>query len=231
MPEAESVQRMFAGIAGKYDTANHVLSGYIDYYWRNKLLEKVKKNNPAVVVDLATGSGDVAICLKKGLNSQTVVKGYDFCEPMLEEARKKAQRLPETSNMEFSFGDCLNLPIEDNSANAVTISFGFRNLEDRKKGLDEFYRILKPGGSLYILEFTQPYPIFSTLYYFYLKFILPKLAKFVTGNSDAYDYLAESIQQFPNRFDLEQELVDSHFTKVQSTPYTLSIVAIHQGTK
>lgn len=229
MPEGESVQKMFAGIANKYDRANHVLSGCVDYYWRQVLLNKAKIIKPDVVADLATGSGDVAICLKTGLAPDTKVMGFDFCEPMLAEARTKSSR--SGLDIPFAFGDCLSLPLEDNSVDLVTISFGFRNLENREKGLEEFLRVLKPGGSLMILEFTQPYSWFAPLYYFYLRNILPRFAKWVTGNSEAYDYLAESIQQFPNRKQLENEINSVGFRNVDSQALTLSIVAIHHGIK
>ena len=229
MPEGESVQKMFAGIAGKYDRANHVLSGCVDYYWRQVLLNKARVIKPDVVADLATGSGDVAICLKKGLSPQTKVMGFDFCEPMLNEARRKADL--ERVNIPFSFGDCLSLPLEDESVDLITISFGFRNLEDRETGLKEFKRVLRPGGSLMILEFTQPYFWFAPFYFFYLKNILPTMAKWVTGNSDAYDYLADSIQQFPNRVELADELKQAGFHSVDSQALTMAIVAIHHGIK
>jgi demethylmenaquinone methyltransferase/2-methoxy-6-polyprenyl-1,4-benzoquinol methylase len=231
MPESNSVKRMFAGIANKYDRANHILSGFVDFYWRKVLLKHAKLLNPKIVADLATGSGDVAICLKKGLHEQTIVNGYDFCEPMLIEARDKAKASSATANILFRFGDCLNLPIDDNSVDLITISFGFRNLEDRKLGLQEFKRILKPGGQLMILEFTQPYPWFAPIYYKYLQNVLPKIAKIVTGNSDAYDYLAESIQEFPNKNELKIEIEEQGFLEVDFHPLTLSIVALHKATK
>ena len=154
----------------RYDLANHFLSFGIDFFWRKKLVQVASQGNYGKILDLATGSGDVALALREGLSGEFTVTGVDFCEPMLERARVKRSRkkLDEKKN-QFTFGDCLNLDFEEETFDLVTIAFGLRNLSDRKIGLSEILRVLKPGGRLLILEFSQPYFWFRPFYYLYLR--------------------------------------------------------------
>lgn len=222
---------MFAGIAGRYDLANHLLSGGIDFYWRRVLTGMVKAFGPKEVVDLATGSGDVAFKLRDRLGAEVPVTGLDFCEPMLDEAREKRGKKSNYADLKFDFGDCMDLPLPDNSADAVTISFGVRNFEDRQKGLKEILRVLRPDGRLYVLEFSQPDRWFRPIYYFYLKYILPWVAALATGDKSAYDYLAGTIENFPTKDALTEQLKLAGFSTVNATGLTFSIVAIHEATK
>ena len=232
MPEGKAVQSMFSGISGRYDSANHILSGGIDWYWRHRLVNAVRKHAPSAVADLATGSGDVAFALRKKLPETCPIHALDFCEPMLDVARQKQSAKPHPGELSFAFGDCLDLPLPDNSVEAVTIAFGLRNLEDRHKGLLEMRRILKPGtGALFVLEFTQPEPWLKPFYRFYLQTILPTVAKWATGNRDAYEYLVGSINQFPHKDALSAELEAAGFKSVTATGMTGSIVALHIGRK
>lgn len=231
MPEGKAVSQMFAGIAGRYDLANHLLSGGIDFYWRRILTRKVKAFGPKEVVDLATGSGDVAFKLRDRLGPEVPVTGLDFCEPMLEEARQKKQNKATYTDLRFEFGDCMALPLEDNSVDAVTISFGVRNFEDRQKGLKEILRVLRPGGRLYVLEFSQPDKWFRPIYYFYLKYILPWVAAIATGDKSAYDYLAGTIENFPTKEALAEQLTLAGLDTVEAEGLTFSIVAIHEAQK
>lgn len=231
MPEGKAVNRMFAGIAGRYDLANHLLSGGIDFYWRRILTKKVRAFGPKDVVDLATGSGDVAFKLRDRLGTGVPVTGLDFCEPMLDEAREKRANKRDYRDLKFDFGDCMALPLPDNSTDAVTISFGVRNFEDRQKGLQEILRVLRPGGRLYVLEFSQPDRWFRPIYYFYLKYILPRVAAIATGDKSAYDYLAGTIENFPTKEALAEQLKLAGFETVQATGLTFSIVAIHEAAK
>ena len=229
MPEAEAVRTMFGGIAKRYDLANHLLSGGMDYWWRYVLVKMVKQIDPAIVVDLATGSGDVAFALKKKLGEAVKVTGLDFCQPMLDEAeRKRLERQP-TPDITFDIGDILNLPLEDNSVDAMTVAFGVRNLENRDQGLKDIRRCLRPGGKLFILEFSQPYNWFRPIYYGYLKHILPTIAGWVTRQPEAYDYLGDSIEGFPSTQKLIDELDAAGFKDMKATRMTLGIVAIHEG--
>lgn len=228
MPEAKQVESMFAGIAGKYDRANRILSGGLDIYWRHRLTGMVAANLPSRVADLATGSGDVAFTLRKKCPQNTEILGFDFCEPLLEIARNKQKG--SSNPVSFAFGDCLNLPLEDDSVDAITIAFGLRNLEDRHRGLLEMRRVLRPdSGRLFVLEFTQPDRWFRPVYYLYLKSILPLIARIATGNRNAYEYLAGSIEAFPSKSDLTGEIAKAGFSNIQATGLTASIVAIHQA--
>jgi len=231
MPEGTKVNAMFAGIAERYDFANRILSGGMDVYWRNRLVKAVKSSNPKRIVDLATGSGDVAFAIANGVPDASIT-GMDFCEPMLDEARGKQDKLNSKNPIEFTFGDCLNLPLQDGEVDVLTISFGFRNLEDRAQGLKEMRRVLNPnGGRLLILEFTQPWPIFRPIYYAYLKTLLPIFAKWATGNRSAYDYLVGSIESFPSKESLKQEIEKAGFSKVSYKGMTASVVSIHEAVK
>ena len=231
-PDPVAVEATFSSVAPRYDLANHWLSGGIDYYWRHRLVKLAQKNKPTDILDLATGSGDVLFALRQGLGNEVNLTGLDFCEPMLEQARKKrsVRKLTETSN-QFLHGDCLNLPFEDNSFDLITIAFGLRNLADRAKGLAEMQRVLRPGGRLIILEFSQPYLWFRPFYYLYLRGILPWVARWLTGDRDAYIYLGTSIAGFPNRDELCKEIEKAGFDQVRAKPLTFSIVALHEGTK
>ena len=231
MPEGKAVSQMFAGIAGRYDLANHLLSGGIDFYWRRALARMVSAFAPGDVVDLATGSGDVAFKLRDRMGPGVPVTGLDFCEPMLEEARQKRRAVPAYADVDFRLGDCMDLPLPDDSIDAVTISFGLRNFEDRQRGLEEILRVLRPGGRLFVLEFSQPKRWFRPIYYVYLKYILPWVAAIATGDKRAYDYLAGTIERFPTKEALAEELRLSGFTTVRATGLTFSIVAIHEADK
>ncbi|MFP4070016.1 MAG: bifunctional demethylmenaquinone methyltransferase/2-methoxy-6-polyprenyl-1,4-benzoquinol methylase UbiE [Verrucomicrobiota bacterium] len=231
MPEGQAVSRMFAGIAGRYDLANHLLSGGVDFYWRRVLARKVKAFGPKDVADLATGSGDVAFKLRDTLGADVPVTGLDFCEPMLDEARRKKTEAPAYADIDFRFGDCMDLPLDDASVDAVTIAFGLRNFEDRQRGLKEIHRVLRPGGRLFVLEFSQPARWFRPVYYLYLKYILPRVAALATGDKNAYDYLAGTIENFPTKQALAQQLKLAGYDTVQATGLTFSIVAIHEATK
>ena len=231
MPEGKAVSQMFAGIAGRYDVANHLLSGGIDFYWRRVLTRMVKARSPKDVVDLATGSGDVAFKLRDRLGDGVAGKGFDFCEPMLDEARRKKAQHAAYSDIEFNFGDCMELPLPDACVDAITISFGVRNFEDRQRGLKEILRVLRPGGRLFVLEFSQPAPWFRPFYYLYLKYILPLVAGIATGDKSAYDYLAGTIEHFPTKEALAEQLTLAGYETVNATGLTFSIVAIHEAQK
>lgn len=232
MPEAADISKMFSQIASRYDTANSVLSGGIDWYWRRKLVRLVAATQPQAVVDLATGSGEVAFALRRRLGAAVHLRGMDFCEPMLEQARLKQEKMTDLpAPVQFEFGDCLNLSLQSDSVDAITIAFGVRNFEDRDRGLREFHRALRPGGSVFILEFSQPYFWFKPFYYAYLKWLLPSLARLCTGNRDAYRYLGDSIETFPNRNALAEQIRAAGFSSVKAYALTFGVVAIHRATK
>tara|TARA_B100001248_G_C27397628_1_gene466837 strand:- start:1448 stop:2158 length:711 start_codon:yes stop_codon:yes gene_type:complete len=231
-PDPVAVRDTFTSVAPRYDLANHLLSGGIDFLWRRKLVKQARQGGHDQILDLATGSGDVALALRYGLSAKVKITGVDFCEPMLERARwKRDQQNLEKELNQFLLGDCLDLEFPDESFDLITIAFGLRNLADRKLGLSEMLRVLKPGGRLMVLEFSQPYFWFRPFYYMYLKGILPWLARLVTGDRDAYLYLGSSISEFPDRVGLAQEIKQSGFERVEHEALTFSIVALHQGWK
>lgn len=234
MPEGVRVRKMFAGIAKRYDFANLLLSGGFCRSWTRALAACVArecgaKNPAAEIVDLATGSGDVAFALKRRL-PEARVRGFDFCEEMLDVARERGAKNP-AGTLEFAFGDCMALPLADASVDAVTVAYGVRNFENRSRGLREIFRVLKPGGKAFVLEFTQPAKFFRPIYFLYLKFLLPLVARVVTGDKGAYDYLAGSIEAFPPKEKLSKELRDAGFSSVRARGLTFSIVAIHIAEK
>ena len=231
-PDPAAVRATFSSVAPRYDLANHWLSGGIDFYWRHQLVQSAARNHPVDVLDLATGSGDVLFALRQGLGDEARLTGLDFCEPMLDRARTKRAKkgLGEGAN-QFLTGDCLDLPFEDASFDLVTIAFGLRNLADRGQGLSEMLRVLRPGGRLIVLEFSQPYFWFRPFYYLYLRWVLPWVARWMTGDRDAYLYLGSSISEFPDRAGLCREIENSGFSQVQAKALTFSIVALHEGVK
>jgi demethylmenaquinone methyltransferase/2-methoxy-6-polyprenyl-1,4-benzoquinol methylase len=195
------------------------------------LVQAVRKKLPKRVLDLATGSGDVAFALAVSLPKGTEITGMDFCQPMLDEASAKKSRAEQGSyaNVDFKLGDGLSLPLPDGCFDAVTISFGLRNMADRHRSLCEMRRVLKPGGSVVILEFSQPQTWFKPFYYFYLRRILPLIAGAVTGDRAAYVYLNETIGEFPDRSALSEEIRDAGFSAIKAKGLTLGIVALHEA--
>jgi demethylmenaquinone methyltransferase/2-methoxy-6-polyprenyl-1,4-benzoquinol methylase len=231
MPEATAVRNLFARIAHRYDLANHVLSGGVDLIWRARLVAAVRRAAPASVLDLATGSGDVALALARSLPPATPITGMDFCQPMLDRAqvKKSGRRAARYARVTFTQGDGLALPLPDASFDAVTIAFGLRNMADRGRCLTEMRRVLRPGGRLFVLEFSQPEPWFQPIYQAYLHQVTPRLAAALTGDRNAYEYLSDSIDAFPGREALAREISAAGWSEIRATPMTFGIVALHQA--
>lgn len=219
----EAVAAMFDSVAKSYDRTNDLLSFGQDRIWRKKVLKEVDPKPGQVVLDLAAGTGSSSIVfLKPGVR----VIASDFSNGMLEVGR---QRHPE---LEFVFADAMKLPFENNSMDAVTISFGLRNVEKPKVALQEMLRVLKPGGKVVICEFSRvTVPGIRNLYEFYLKRILPRLSSLLAKNSAAYDYLADSILAWPNQKELASWLTEAGFTDVNYKNASLGVVAIHSAKK
>ncbi|MDD2762603.1 MAG: ubiquinone/menaquinone biosynthesis methyltransferase [Opitutaceae bacterium] len=229
-PDPTAVNTMFARIARRYDLANRLLSGGADLRWRRRLVAAVRRARPQAVLDLATGSGDVAFALGRALPPDTQIIGMDFCPPMLEEAEAKKRRTGGYPNVSFRQGDGLALPLADASVDAITIAFGLRNMAGRRQALREMHRVLRaPGGRLFVLEFSQPQPWFRPIYYYYLRRVLPRLAGLITGNRSAYEYLGRSIGDFPGRAQLGDELRAGGFSEIRATAMALGIVALHEA--
>jgi demethylmenaquinone methyltransferase/2-methoxy-6-polyprenyl-1,4-benzoquinol methylase len=218
---------MFSGIASRYDFANRVLSLGLCVGWREQLVAAAKAARPQAVADLATGSGDVAFALRRELPADCAVVGYDFCEPMLDIGRVRAKQ--EGVALEFKAGDCMRLPIADASQDVVTIAYGVRNFEDRAKGLRELRRILRPDGTLLVLEFSQPSAWFAPFHFIHVRCVLPVLAGLLTGDFGAYKYLGTSIAGFPDAAGLDAELTAAGFAQVSHKRMLFGTVALHQA--
>ncbi len=233
MPDPIAVNSMFGRIARRYDLANHLLSVGLDIWWRRRLVSAVRRHAPEAVLDLATGSGDVAFALSRSLDVGTTIVGMDFCQPMLDQADRKKAALPapRQSTLTFRLGDGLALPLADASFDAVTISFGLRNMADRARSLAEMRRVLRPGGHLFVLEFSQPHAWLRPLYFFYLRKILPRIAGVVTGDRAAYVYLNETIEQFPDRAALAAEIRAAGFPEVTARALSGGTVALHEAAR
>ena len=195
------IAAMFDRISPKYDALNHLLSLNIDKVWRRKTAKEVAKSHPNTILDLATGTADLAIVLAKR-NPQAHIIGMDISEKMLEIGKTKVAKRHLEDQIELCYGDAAVLPFEDNTFDAITVAFGVRNFEDLDKGLSEIRRVLKPMGMAYILEFSMPdkFPI-RQLYRLYFKQFLPRIGKWVSKDANAYSYLPASVENFPNRWD------------------------------
>ena len=222
---------MFGRIAQRYDAANRILSAGFDLGWRRRLVKRVAAYEPRKVLDLATGSGDVALALARGLPGRVSILGMDFCEPMLAAAENKRKLANDYryAQVQFAPGDGLALPLSDGRFDVVTIAFGLRNMADRHKALQEMRRVLRPGGALLVLEFSQPRFWVRPAYFLYLKHILPRIGGWITGDASAYRYLNQSIESFPGRAALEEELTLAGFSNVGSESMACGTVALHQG--
>jgi demethylmenaquinone methyltransferase/2-methoxy-6-polyprenyl-1,4-benzoquinol methylase len=218
---------MFGRVAPRYDLANHLLSANIDRYWRNRTVERVRdilRRPDAVVLDLACGTADLLIALERDAGRPLI--GSDFCHPMLTGAHAKIRRDRLQSRLVES--DALALPFADASLDLITIAFGYRNLTNYRAGLSEMRRVLRPGGALAILEFTQPpNAAFATVYNWYSRRVLPVIGGAISGAPDAYRYLPESVRKFPDAPGLARMLRDAGFAPVEWEYLTLGIAALH----
>lgn len=221
---------MFADISETYDAANRCISMGIDVYWRHKLARLVAQRHPKTVADFATGSGDVAFALQKRLGPKVAVHGFDFCQPMLDKAINKRPQRRWGEKIAFSWADCMDLSQTTGGPfDVCTISFGVRNFPDRSRGFTELRSVLREGGSLFVLEFSQPYRWLRPAYTAYLHHVLPHLAGWVTGKAQAYRYLTESVATFPGVNQITDELRRCGFSAVNVWRQTGGIVAIHEA--
>ncbi|WP_262706923.1 bifunctional demethylmenaquinone methyltransferase/2-methoxy-6-polyprenyl-1,4-benzoquinol methylase UbiE [Chryseobacterium bernardetii] len=220
---------MFDNIAPKYDLLNHVLSMKIDVLWRNKLVKWMKNDNPQEVLDVATGTGDLAITIEKGTGSKVV--GLDLSQQMLNVGVIKIKKLKLDGKISMQKGDAENLPFEDNRFDAVSVAFGVRNFENLTKGLAELRRVVKDNKSVYILEFSKVEGFMGPLYMFYFRNILPAIGRLVSKDNRAYTYLPDSVNAFPFGEKMKQILLDTGFKKVEYKKLSLGIATIYKATK
>jgi demethylmenaquinone methyltransferase/2-methoxy-6-polyprenyl-1,4-benzoquinol methylase len=226
----DEVRAMFNSIANRYDFLNHFLSAGIDYRWRKKAINLVGAHHPKTILDVATGTGDLAIAASV-LNPEKIT-GVDIAENMLEIGRKKIAEKKLQELISFETGDSENLQFNDESFDAVIVAFGVRNFENLEKGLSEMYRVLGKNGIVIILEFSKPTGFgIKQLYSFYFRYILPFLGKKISGNSSAYQYLPDSVGSFPAGKDFLKILERVGFGHTTCTKLSFGIASLYSGIK
>jgi len=221
MPDAVYVRDAFARIADRYVLANHVLSLGADVLWRKSMAARVSDKRPRRLIDIASGTGDLALEIQRRCPDCEVV-ATDFCSEMLDHAAKRGVR-------RTLVADALDLPFADASFDAATVAFGLRNMADYPSALREMRRVLEPGGHLWILDFSLPEGIFRAPYRFYLHRVLPRIAGILTGQRDAYEYLGGSIESFPSGKAMERLLASCGFEQPSSTALTFGVVSVYQA--
>lgn len=222
--EPQRVQEMFGSIARRYDLANHVLSCGFDFYWRKRAADMVMDWRPQKVLDLATGTGDLALALQRKLPGTEIV-GADFSEEMLAIAKAKGVRQTIQAN-------AMNLPFPDATFDGLTIAFGIRNFPDWSAALAEMRRVIASGGHLLILEFSLPQSaVLRAGYRFYLHYCMPLVGSFLTKKKSAYDYLGDSIENFPRGESMVQLIESTGFRNAKAEPLTGGIVTIYTADK
>jgi len=231
---SEWVRAMFGRVAHRYDLANHLLSLNMDRYWRARTVARVRtvlRAPGAKALDLCCGTGDLLLALEADGGAgrwPALLWGSDFCHPMLTAASEKIARRGFRSRV-FE-ADALQIPVRDGSLDLVTVAFGFRNLVDYSRGLEEMRRVLRPGGVAAILEFSQPTNwAFAALYNFYSRRVLPAVGGALSGSKDAYTYLPESVRKFPSAEELARMMRDAGFDAVSFERITGGIVCLHVG--
>ncbi len=227
----EQVATMFNDIAGKYDFLNRFLSAGTDIGWRKKALKQLESIDAKKLLDVATGTADVAIMAAKQLKLKKII-GIDISDGMLDVGRQKIVKANLQNTIELLNGDSEAINFPDNTFDAVTVAFGVRNFEDLEKGLSEIKRVLKPTGKLVVLEFSKPIlPGVKTMYNLYMKIITPTVGKMISKNKVAYAYLDESIQKFPEGKNFITILNNIGYTNTYSKKLSLGICSIYCGTK
>ncbi|WKW46676.1 bifunctional demethylmenaquinone methyltransferase/2-methoxy-6-polyprenyl-1,4-benzoquinol methylase UbiE [Myroides sp. JBRI-B21084] len=226
----QQVEQMFDTISGNYDSLNRMISLGTDQGWRRNVLKMVSSTNPESILDIATGTGDLAILLAKS-NAKRIV-GLDLSAGMLEVGKAKIKALNLQQTIEMIQGDSENLPFQDNTFDAITVAFGVRNFENLEKGLSEIARVLKPNGIFVILETSVPtkFP-FKQGYNFYMKTLMPLIGKMFSKDKKAYEYLSESAQNFPYGEQLNAILRKVGFKNVKHNPQTMGVATIYSASK
>jgi demethylmenaquinone methyltransferase / 2-methoxy-6-polyprenyl-1,4-benzoquinol methylase len=227
------VRRMFAEIAPRYDFLNHLLSFGVDRYWRWQTVRRVPPQGTAPLLDLCTGTADLALAYLRRLPADGRVMAADFCHPMLEIGRRKSAGAGQGQRVAFVEADAQRLPFGDNQFQIVCVAFGLRNITDTDRGLREMVRVCQPGGRVAVLEFSMPrrQPV-RGLYRWFFRRVLPKVGQAVSQNSsDAYNYLPESVGEFPDGEALVARMQTAGLQKVQFWPLTCGIATLYVGVK
>jgi len=223
----EQIAEMFDNVSPKYDFLNHLLSGGIDFWWRKKAISMLRPEKPQFILDIATGTGDLAVEAVKQLKPEKVI-GLDISPNMLSVGRIKIEKKGFTPVIDMILGESENLPFENSVADGVMVGFGARNFEDLDKGLQEICRVLKPGCKAVILEpsFPTKFPM-NLLFKFYFKFILPTLGALISKDPKAYTYLPESVAAFPEGKKFTDRCLNAGFKTADYYPLTLGICALY----
>ena len=230
LSKKDQVAQMFDAISGNYDGLNRVISFGIDVKWRKKVLQLVAAKNPRTILDIATGTGDLAILMTQTAAEKII--GLDISAGMLDVGRKKIEEKNLSSRIEMILGDSENIPYDDNTFDAITVAFGVRNFENLDKGLAEILRVLKPNGIFVILETSNPVKApYKQGYVFYTKYILPLIGKLFSKDNDAYGYLSESASVFPFGEALNNILRKIGFIDVTALPQTFGVATIYSASK
>lgn len=226
----KQVAEMFDNISARYDLLNHLLSLSIDKGWRKKVVRMAKEGNPKLILDVATGTADLAIALEK--TGAEKITGVDISAGMLEVGREKVAKKKLSKLISLELGDSEALEFADNTFDVITVAFGVRNYENLEQGLSEMARVLKPGGRLLVLEFSQPQSFpFKQIYNFYFKYILPTVGKLISKDARAYSYLPESVQAFPHGEQFMNIMAGCGLKKGRRIPLTFGIASIYEGIK
>lgn len=226
----EQVAKMFDTISKEYDNLNRVISFGIDVKWRNKVVQIVGDTNPETILDIATGTGDLAINLTK--TSAKRIVGLDISEGMLDVGRSKIEKLQLQNRIEMVLADSEKIPFSDNSFDAITVAFGVRNFENLEKGLSEIYRVLKKGGCFVVLETSVPTKTpYKQGYQFYSTKILPNIGKVFSKDKSAYKYLSDSAAAFPYGEAFNNILEKTGFIDIENKPQTFGVASIYMAKK
>jgi len=227
------VRDMFAQIAPRYDLMNHLLSLNIDRWWRSFTVSTVAPEGTDPILDVCTGTGDLALAYNDAAKGDVRIYGVDFCREMLDVAEQKKADSKIGDHVTFQEGDALNLEFPDNQFQIVSVAFGLRNVADTDRGIAELTRVCKPGGRVAVLEFSIPeWPPMSWMYSFYFHTVLPRVGQWFTSSShDAYRYLPESVREFPSGEALAERMRAAGLEKVEFHPMTFGIATLYIGTK
>ncbi len=227
------IRQMFSGIAPRYDLLNHLLSLNIDRWWRRRTTQIVPPQGDAPILDVCTGTGDLALAYDRAAEGRVPIVGTDFCLPMLLPARDKARRAGVAERVRFLEADTQHLPFPDSTFQITSVAFGLRNVTDTDKGIAEMVRVTQPGGRVAILEFSRPrHWLFGRLYRLYFRRVLPLVGRLLSRSDDrAYEYLPASVMEFPDGEDLAVKLRQHGLTEVKWYPMTFGIATLYVGVK
>lgn len=229
----QRVQRMFGEIAPKYDRMNHLLSLNVDRYWRWRTVRLVRPDPEVPVLDVCTGTGDLALAFYRAGRGKTPIVAADFCREMLEIGEQKKSRDAVNGQVAFVEADAQNLPFEDNRFQIVSVAFGLRNVADTDRSLREMARVCRPGGRVVVLEFSMPqWQPFKLIYGWYFRHVLPRIGQFFARNRhEAYNYLPTSVGEFPSGEELAARMRDAGLSEVKHHRLTLGVATLYIGVK